>query len=429
MSNQLNRRKFLKASATIAAGMAVPYVIPSGVLAEPGREGANDRVNVGFIGIGGRGSGHLHNEKQLAAAVCDVDKNHLASAVKVAGEKAFVCTDYRRILDRKDIDAVLIATPDHWHALQTVHAAQAGKDIYCEKPSSVTIAEGRAMIAATRRYNRVVQIGSQGRSLPDSYTTCEFIRNGMLGKVNKITCWHPENPVDNDTPNSEAPPELDYDMWLGPAAWRPYNKARVHFGFRWILDLGGGYIRDRGAHVFALAQWFMNCDNIGPVSIDATGEAPSHGIFDVPTKMNIVYEFKNPDWTLVWSQPGDKPPEYKGNHFGFKVWGDKDTIIFEGGDGGCVTDPKVKKYKVPAGGETVFHSPGHIKDWLNCIKTRQDPLMNIEAAHKAAILCIVGNISYILGRKLVWDAEKDIVVGDEAANRLLYREGRAPWKL
>jgi hypothetical protein len=251
----------------------------------------------------------------------------------------------------------------------------------------------------------------------------------MLGKVNKITCWHPENPVDNDTPNTPAPPELDYDMWLGPAAWRPQNKARVHFGFRFLLDLGGGYIRDRGAHVFALAQWFMNSDKIGPVSIDATGEAPPHGVYDCPTKMNIVYEFKNPDWTLVWSQPGDKPPEYKGNHFGFKVWGDKDTIIFEGGDGGCVTDAKVKRYRVPAGGETVFHSPGHVKDWLNCIKTRQDPLMNIEAAHKAAILCIVGNISYILGRKLNWDAEKDIAIGDEAANRLLYREGRAPWKL
>ena len=430
MHKNLSRRKFLTGAAAAAgAGIAFPYVIPSGVLADTGRPGANDRVNVGFIGLGGRGGGHLNNNKDLAAAVCDVDKTHLEKAVKVAGEKAFACTDFRRILDRKDIDAVLIATPDHWHATQTVYACQAGKDVYCEKPSSNTIAEGRAMVAATRKYNRVVQIGSQGRSLPDSWLSCEYIRNGMLGKPNKITCWHPENPTSKNSACGAPPPELDYDMWLGPAAWRPYNAERVHFGFRWVLDLGGGYIRDRGAHVFSLAQWFMNADDQGPVSIDATGTPPNDTLFDVPTKMHITYQFKNPDWTLVWSQPGEKPPEYTGNNFGFKIWGDKDTCFFEGGDGGCQADPKVKRWKLPAGGKPVFHSPGHMQDWINCIKTRQDPLMNMEAAHKVAILCIVGNISYILGRKLNWDAQKEVVIGDEAANRLLYREGRAPWKV
>lgn len=426
MRHTLSRRKFI---ASAAAGIAVPYVIPSGVLADTGRPGANDRVNVGFIGIGGRGSGHLGSNKDLAAAVCDVDKNHLAKAAKTAGEKAFVTSDFRRILDRKDIDAVLIATPDHWHAVQTVYACQAGKDVYCEKPASNTVAEGRAMIAATRKYNRVVQIGSQGRSMPDSWLTCEYVRNGMLGKVNKITCWHPENPRSRNSAMGNPPDELDYDMWLGPAAWRPYNSERVHFGFRWVLDLGGGYIRDRGAHVFSVATWFMNADAQAPVSIEARGVEPNDSVFDVPSKVEIVYEYKNPDWTLVWAQPGDKPPEYKGGHFGFKLWGEKDTIIFEGGDGGCNTDAKVKKWKVPAGGTTVFHSPGHVKDWINCIKTRQDPLMNIEASHHVANLCILGNISYILGRKLNWDAEKQVVIGDEAANRLIYRDSRAPWKL
>jgi predicted dehydrogenase len=429
MNKSLSRRKFIKASAAIASGVAVPYVIPGGVLAEPGRLGANDRINVGFIGVGGRGRGHLNNHKENAAAVCDVDKNHLAAAVKVAGEKAFATGDYRRILERKDIDAVLFATPDHWHATQTVHACQAGKDVYCEKPACNTIAEGRAMVAATRRYNRVVQIGSQGRSIPDSYLTCEYVRNGMLGKVNKVTCWHYENPVDNNTPDSTPPPGLDYEMWLGPAAWRPYNKARGHFGFRYVLDLGGGNIRDRGAHVFSNVLWFMDSDTIGPVSVEATGSAPPKGVYDCPTKMNVTYEFKNPDWTLVWAQPGEKPPEYKGNNFGFKFWGDKDTIYFDGGDGGCIADPKVKRWRVPAGGQTVFHSPGHVQDWLQCIRTRRDPLMNIEAAHKVASLCVIGNISYILGRKLNWDAQKEVVIGDEAANRLLYREGRGIWKI
>ena len=147
----------------------------------------------------------------------------------------------------------------------------------------------------------------------------------MLGKVNSINCWHPQNPVDNGTPDSAVPEELDYDMWLGPAAWRPYNRNRVHFNFRWILDLGGGYIRDRGAHVFSQALWFMNADKTGPVSVDATGVAPSHGVFDTPVKMNIKYQFKNPDWTLHWSQPGKKAEGYKGDNFGFEMWGEKDT--------------------------------------------------------------------------------------------------------
>ena len=425
----MGRRGFLKTSAVVAAGVGFPHVIPSGVLAEPGRPGANDQIKIGFIGLGGRGRGHLKTWKEHAAAVCDVDQAHLDQASKIAGEKAGVYSDYRRILERKDIDAVLISTPDHWHAVQTIHACEAGKDVYCEKPACNTVAEGQAMIRAAKRYSRVVQIGAQGRSLNASIAACEFIRNGQLGKVNKITCWHDPNPQGGNSKDSAPPAQLDWDMWLGPAAWRPYNPDRVHFNFRWFLDLGGGSIRDRGAHVFSLCQWFMNCDNTGPVSVEATGTAPTSGIWDCPLKMDVVYQFKNPDWTLVWSQPGEKPEEFKVNHFGFKIWGDKDTLFFQGGDGGCAVQDKALRYRVPSNGERVFHSPGHVPDWFNCIRTREKPLMDIEASHRVAILCNLGNASYILGRKLNWDAEKELVIGDEAANRYLNREGRAPWQV
>ena len=424
MSQKPSRRSFLKAAGAAAGAIGFPYVIGSGVLADSGKPGANDKINVGFIGVGGRGGGQLRSNKNCAAAVCDVDKNHLADAAKVAGEKAGAYTDYRYILERKDIDAVLISTPDHWHAQQTIHACEAGKDVYCEKPACNTIAEGQAMVHAAKYYNRVVQIGSQGRALHAAASACDYIRNGQLGKVSKIICWHYECPDGGSRDTEPVPAHLDWNMWLGPAAWRPYHKDRVHFNFRWFLDLGGGCIRDRGAHVFSLVSWFMNVDHTGPVSVEAKGSAPVKGAYDCPTKYEVTYQFKNPDWTLVWAQPGEKPPEYSGNHFGFKMWGDKDTLFFEGGDGAGSTEDKAVRWKVPHGGEKVFRSPGHVEDWMNCIRTRETPLMNISAAHHVAAICNLGNASYILGRKLNWDAEKEVVVGDEVANRLLNK----PWR-
>jgi predicted dehydrogenase len=175
-------------------------------------------------------------------ALCDVDSSHLDKAATRVGGHPKMYKDFRRLLEDKDVDAVFIATPDHWHALMAIMACEAGKDVYVEKPACLTIEEGRAMVRAAERYGRVVQVGSQGRSQPAAYSACEYIRNGQIGTVRKVTCWHYENPVDNNTPNSAPPAELDYEMWLGPAAWRPYNKARGHFGFgdsTWQVPLIG----------------------------------------------------------------------------------------------------------------------------------------------------------------------------------------------
>ncbi|MHC4756145.1 MAG: Gfo/Idh/MocA family protein [Planctomycetota bacterium] len=213
--NKLNRREFL---AKAGAAMSIPYLVPSGVLAGPGRTGANERLTIGMIGVGGMGKGHLGNMIKFRqaglvniAAVCDVDEKRLAGAIELAGAEVEPYRDYRYILGRKDIDAVLIATPDHWHAVQAVHACEAGKHVFVEKPISVTIEEGKAIVAAAKRYKRVVQVGSQSRSAKPAHDACKYIRNGMLGKVHKVTCWHRLNPTGGTNPDSAPPPELDWD--------------------------------------------------------------------------------------------------------------------------------------------------------------------------------------------------------------------------
>jgi len=421
----ISRREFFaKTASAVGAGLCAPYILTSDALGAPDRPPASDRIVSGHIGVGGRGGGFLRRD---GAAVCDVDDRHAARAAKIIaskGGKADIYKDYRDVLDRKDIDVVFVASPDHWHGLHTVHACQAGKDVYCEKPACKTIEEGRAMANAAKRYGRIIQIGSQGRSTRAAHAAGQYIRNGNIGKVQKVTCWHYENPVGKWEPDSEPPPGLDWDRWLGPCPWVPYNRMRCHFNFRWFMEYGAGNIRDRGAHVFSNIMWTMHCDNTGPVSVEATGEPPHDGMYDCPVAMDVKYEFKNPDWILTWSQPGRKE---MGAAFGCKYWGNKDTLIVTGGDGGCGTERKAKEYKVPPGGVTLFKSPGHTQNFFDCVKSRKRPLMHIEAGHRTATLCVIGNISYLLGRKLHWDPVKERFVGDDEANRLLSRNSRAPY--
>ena len=272
----LSRRTFLRAAAT---GIAFPYVISSRVLAAPGRAGANDRLTIGHIGVGGMGSVHLGNMLEFRkqgkvniAAVCDADENRLAKAVQTAGPGVDPYRDYRYILERKDIDAVIIATPDHWHAVQTVHSCECGKHVYVEKPASVTIEEGRAMVAAARKHNRAVQVGAQARTAKPAHVTCTAIRNGIVGKVTKVTCWHYATPIDKDpVPDCDPPPQLDWDLWLGPLRWRPYNPRYCPGTFRWLMESGGGQIRDRGAHQFSTILWCMDADKQSSYTVEAKG--------------------------------------------------------------------------------------------------------------------------------------------------------------
>ncbi len=439
----LTRRSFLRrgSAALVAAGAAgLPQIIPARVLGAPGYFGAKDRFTVANIGVGGMGMTHLNNMlrfqkegKVNLAAVCDADDNHLEAAVQNAGGKVTPYRDYRYILERKDIDAVLIATPDHWHAVQTVHACDSGKHVYVEKPASVAVRDGQAMVDAARRNKVAVQVGAQARTALGGWQTCRAIRNGIVGQVRKVTCWHYPNPVDEKPlPDSEPPEGLDWDLWVGPLPWRRFNHRYHPANFRWVLESGGGNIRDRGAHQFSTILWCMDADRQTSFTVAAKGRAPTMGLWDNPVEMDVVYEFKNPDWTLIWGQPGDKVGK---TEFGNAFWGDRGCLVLEWEGGYRPANPEAIDFQLPPGGKEVYRTDeyedfnmNHKADWFKSIREGHlRPAVDIEIGHRTATLCNLGNLAYILGRKLVWDGDKQEVVGDEAANRLLSRPQRYPY--
>jgi predicted dehydrogenase len=265
----LNRRTFLAAATAFAA----PYIVPFRAF------GANDRIVTAHIGVGGQGTGNLNaflGKGVSPAAICDVDSERLAKAVKLVTDKGHACEgydDYRKLLERKDIDAVVISTPDHWHALPTMHACQAGKDVYCEKPLTLTVAEGRRLVQTARTHQRIVQTGSQQRSDDRFRRACEYVRSGRLGKILEVQVALPNcNFSGPPVPDSDPPAALNYDLWLGPAPQRPYNQKHVHYNFRFFWDYSGGQMTNFGAHHIDIAQWGLGMDDSGPVSVEGTAQ-------------------------------------------------------------------------------------------------------------------------------------------------------------
>ena len=435
-----SRREFLSQStkAAIAGVTAFHIVPPHCVVAAPNRPAPSEMLVLGHIGIGGRGRGFVR--PGWSKYLCDIDTQRLDIAAERASEgdadvrrELKLYNDYRELLDQKEIDAVVIASPDHWHALHCIHACEAGKDVYVEKPACKTIEEGRAMVTTADRYARIVQVGSQGRSQNGAYHGHKYIANGQIGRVSEVRCWHYPTPSGNWSPNTDPPTQLDYEKWVGPARWIPYNEKRTHGSFRWMQFTGAGQIRDRGAHVMSVAMWVMNSDHTGPVTVEATGDPHHKGIYDSPVHMNIVYKFRNPDWTMIWAQPGEPHEEgfkWPRGSYGANYIGDKGNLIITYGDTPDTdTEQKAKDYQVPSDGVEVFRSPGHFENFLDCIKTREKSIMNIEAGHRVAVLCILGNLAYNLGRKLEWDPVNERVKNDEEANRLLSRPGRGEWHI
>ncbi len=425
-SKSFSRRSFLAKSAAVA-----PMILSSGILAAHGKPGANDRIVTGHIGVGGMGRHHLGDFLDQVGVICDVDRHRLKEILGQLPREVDTCTDYRRVLDRKDIDAVVIAAPDHWHGLMMVHACQAGKDVYVEKPACKTIEEGKAMVAAAKKYDRVVQVGSQGRQHPATAATREYIQDGVIGEIQRVECWHVDNPVGGDpTKFGPAPDYLDWDRWLGPALWKPYNPDYCRFSFRWMLDFGGGQIRDRGAHVFSVVSWCLGLDGTGPRRVTATGEHPPSGIWDTPVKFLVEYEFENPNLKIVWDQRGTRPVDYD---FGAVFIGTKGKVVLKGGDGGCIAEQKVLDYLTQKHGVEVTGRGDALKanhrNWLECIKTRETPLMNIRAGHRVATMCILANLSYRLERSLAWAPRKQEIINDPGANRMIGGPGRGEYRL
>jgi predicted dehydrogenase len=278
-------------------------------------------------------------------------------------------------------------------------------------------------------------VGAQGRTGKGAWYTCRAIRNGIVGRVRTVSCWHYANPTDdNPVPDSEPPPYLDWDLWLGPLPWRRYNRRYLPANFRWLLESGGGQIRDRGAHQFSTILWCLDADKQVSYTVDAKGTAPTRGLWDCPVDMEVVYEFKNPDWTLIWGQPGDKRGE---TEFGQTFIGDNGQLILEWEGAYKPAHADAIHFKLPPGGKEVPRTAeyedfnmNHKADWFRSIREgHHRPAVDIEIAHRTATLCNLGNLSYILGRKLVWDGEKQQIVGDPEANRLLGKPQRYPYVL
>jgi predicted dehydrogenase len=424
--HRLSRRQFLRqsrrAALGVGAGLALPNIFLNRTRAATG-DSPGEFVRVGIIGCGGQGLGNMRGVMKNTVAVCDVDKEHLAkgkeTAEKGAGRAITAFSDYRKLLEDKAVDAVLIATPDHWHALPVVHACQAGKDVYCEKPLSLTIAEGQAMVKAARRYGRIVQTGSQQRSDPKFRLACELVRNGRIGKVKTVHVGIAKvNFAGPPVPDSEPPPELDYDFWLGPAPWRPYNKLRVHYNFRFFWDYSGGQMTNWGAHHLDIAQWGLGMDESGPVEIEAKATYHKDNWYEVPEWCEITYQYAN--GTTVICSPSNK--------MGARFVGEKGEIyvnrgVLESTPEDLIEQP-IKENEIH-----LYASKNHHQNWLECIKSRKLPICDVAIGHRSATVCHLGNIAIRAGRKIKWDPQKEEIVGDADAARWVSKAYRAPWKL
>jgi predicted dehydrogenase len=421
--SQLSRRSFLQRSALAsAAALAFPHVRSSA--ADIG-SGVRAGVRVGVIGTGGRGSDLMRSAIANVVAVCDVDTRHAAAAAdsveKKTGRKPAIYSDYRRLLESQDIDAVIIGTPDHWHALMTVHACQAGKDVYCEKPLTLTIHEGRVMTQVARATKRIVQTGSQQRSDDKFRLGCELVRNGRIGKIKsvKVGLTH----VNFNAPpiaDGEPPAELNYDLWLGPAPWRAYNKNRVHYNFRFFWDYSGGQMTNWGAHHLDIAQWGLGMDESGPREIEATAKFDPEKRFEVPIESEITYRYDG-GITLLCSQG---PNRKTGTTFeGEKGWVHVNRGNLEVSDEDMLTTP------LPADALRLYVSKDHMDNWFDCIKTRKLPICDVEVGHRSSTVCHLGSLAVRLGRKLLWDPVKEEFQGDDKANAMRHYAYRKPWEL
>ncbi len=417
--SQLSRRAFLSTSAAAAGTIALPYFVPQRAF------GANDRIRTGHIGVGKQGTGNLERLLSHAVAVCDVDARRLASAAKLVEQKNGACqtySDFRRLLDRQDIDAVVISTPDHWHAIPTILACQAGKDVYCEKPLTLTIAEGRQMVQAARQSKRVVQTGSQQRSANNFRLACELVRNGYLGKLQEVLVGipgpnHPGKPI----PDSDPPAELDYNFWLGPAPWRPYNKNRVHYNFRFFRDYSGGQQTNWGAHHLDIAQWGLGMDGSGPVAVHAlSANYHPKQWHEVTESCRVVFHYAG-GVKLTLGQ------RQKGIPVGTTFIGTQGRLYVNRGkltsEPGGIIEQKPRDDDL-----RLQESTNHHGNFLDCIKTRELPICDVEIGHRSATLCHLANIACQLRRKLVWDPQAEEFPEDSEANGLLSRTPRQDWK-
>ncbi len=425
------RRRFLHQG--IAAGAAFGIGTMASRARAAGETPPNERIAVGVIGVGGRGNSllgeALGNSGVVVKAVCDVDAQHMEAAGAAAGPNAAKHADYRKIIERDDIDAVVVATPDHWHTLVTVEACAAKKDVYVEKPLSTYIPEGRAMVNAARKYARMVQVGIHHRSAGYTREIAQIVRSGRIGKVRAVKVWMWANPVKEPTPPGTAPAGLDFNRWLGPAPEVPYHPARVHFNFRWCRDYAGGYMTDWGVHMFNVITYAMQIDDRGPKTIAARGTYAEKNLYDFPLTMQAQWEYADPAFTLSWIQPEDGADAVPGEKYAMTFYGEAGELRTFFGGWTFFKDGKEAELPPAADPVELFQSPGHFQNWIDSIRSRKLPLADVEVGHRTTSACILGNIALWAGRPLTWDWQAEKFVGDAEADKLLFKGYRAPYTL
>ena len=433
-----DRRNFMKQSATVAAAITIfPTLMNAGCV------GANDRVVFGLIGCNGQGFTNLlaflKQPNVVCAAMCDVDQNVLnkraAEVEKLTGKKPALYTDFRKLLEQKDIDTVIVGTPDHWHCIPMIYAMEAGKDIYCEKPVGYTIEECNLMVKATKRYDKVVQVGQWQRSDPHWLDAVNYIHAGNLGRIRSVRAWSyvgwkKSIPVVADT---ATPSGIDYDMWLGPRPSRPFNQNRFHGSFRWYWDYAGGVMADWGVHLLDYALFGMN--QYVPKTVSSSGGkyAFPTDAMETPDTMMAMYDFG--DFGILWDHTiGIYGGQFKRRGHGVAFIGEYGTLIVDRSGWEVMAENKSTSAKegfvdMPIEQGTNKGLDLHVANFIDCMKTRNKPNCDIETGAHIARFSHMGNIAYQLGRKLTWDGEKQEFINDPEANAMTKAEYRAPWSL
>lgn len=439
---KINRRSFVGTTAAAAAGISVA----GGTRTEQdtGSVSANDKIHVALIGCGGMGRSDLGDFLRIPEVEClalaDVDLNRVDETTQMVeerrGKKPDGYQDYRRIIERDDVHAVIVATPDHWHALPTVEACMAGKDVYVEKPLATSIDEGRHMLAAARKHGRVVQVGTQQRSAQHFADAVDFVKSGKLGRIRMVRAWaYLDWKGGLGNPANQASPEgVDYDFWLGPAPERPFNPARFHFTFRWFWDYSGGLMTDWGAHMVDIVDWAMEEDPVGAMAVGGKYGYPDD-IMETPDTQQSIVEY--PSFSLVWEHMlGCGVGPWQREH-GVEFHGQNGILIVDRGGWEVHSetddiDRPNRVYRMQPmprqNGSRNYHFT-HVQNFVDCMRSRKQPNSDIEKGHKSAVSCHLANIAARLQRYVKWDPAKQEIVGDAEAASMAGREYRSPWAL
>jgi len=421
----ISRRRFLGRSAACAAA---PYVLTSAALGDSRTPPASERIVMAAIGVGGQGThnlkGFLAHDEVRMVAVCDADRSHARAAKALAdaryGDSACaICGDFREILARDDVDAVSISTPDHWHTVMALEAARRGKDIYLEKPLTLTLREGRVLSDEVRRLGRVLQTGTQRRSSGVWQFMCELAVNGYVGEIRTIRTWSSPGREIAPQPAMPVPEGFDYDMWLGPAPLAPYTQARCHYSFRFIWDYSGGQVTNNGAHYLDIAQWALGQSCGGPVEARGSGECPADGLYNVPVKYR--YEWRYANGTVVTGEEDGS---------GVRIEGSEGWLSFMASEGLRASRESLLRHTIGPNEIHLYAGKSHHGNFLQCVRSRRRPSADVEIGHRSASVAHLGNIALKLGRPVRWDpAKEEFVGGDDAAERLARRALRGPWRL